>query len=273
MKATTPPPKLIMTVLAAGCALLVLGSLARADEPSNPGAVGPRALFYDQETPESVRTQPAKPPGAKPDSSKPTTTAKPTAATAKPAETAKKPPARPPALALRATVRLLDGSGGYTEVPPTRVFRSGEQIRLGFTSTMQGYFYLATIGSSGEAKVVVPSDGQSVVLNRDVTYEFPVSRKVFTFKPPEGKEEIYALLSETPLAAIEIAGGRQIAVSGMASPGGGPRPSESVASLVTPRDLVVEEDDKALYAMVKAPSEDRKPPIVLKLTLEHRGSR
>ena len=52
-------------------------------------------------------------------------------------------------LALRATVLLASDGGATREVKPSHVFRTGDRIKLSFTSSKTGYFYLATIGKRG----------------------------------------------------------------------------------------------------------------------------
>ena len=158
---------------------------------------------------------------------------------------------------LRASVKLIGAGGGYAEVLPTRAFRSGEQIRLAFTANTAGYFYLATIGSSGNVQLLEPPPGKDpVMFQPGQTYEFPRSPHALQFGGPPGTEEIYAFFSETPLDMLDFGEGRQVRVG-----------SGTSVAAATARDLgVVEVDVHAIYRGAAVGTSH----IVQKLVLTHR---
>jgi len=223
-------------------------------------AVKAKALFWNQDCPDIVATRP-------------NVDSQPKVAAAKPAKV----------LGLRVAVRLVEESGGVKEVPPSYRFRTGDRVKLAFSSNKDGYFYLATIGSSGTVRILVPNSGRSTVIRSGLTYEFPTAANSYLkFQGSTGKEEIYAFLSESPLDEIEFDNGRTVVVG----PDARPIPADSsrkiqeaneaprmVASAddVKSRDLVeVAEDGVALYAAIKPASYSvQKRPISLKLTLTH----
>jgi hypothetical protein len=223
---------------------------ARVDDPSQKGRVSARALYYDQDKMASVTTRQT--------------------------QALKKAPAQQPVLALRVTVKLIGEAGGVKEVKPSSVFRSGDRIKLAFTSNKDGYLYLANIGSSGTPTVLIPGKfGPLVSLRPGFTYEYPSSTKVLRFDTQVGEEQIYALLSEVPLDIIDFGNGQQVQFPSSRPHKTGPETGRVVASVsaVQSRDLVVEEDNEALYASVTPGGQKETPPVVVKMTLTHRDAR
>ena len=219
---------LTVAILAVGCATLAaVPGPSPADEPKA-AALSPRAIFYKDLT---INPLPA------------------------PVSAGKVPTA----LVLRASVKLIGAGGGYAEVPPTREFRSGERIRLAFAANSAGFFYLATIGSSGRVQVLEPRRGhETPVLLPGQTYEFPPAPRLLEFDDRPGTEEMYVFLSEVPLDVLDFGEGRRERVG----PGG------SVAA-VTARDMsvvAIEQDREATY---KAADPGRSH-IVQKMVLTHR---
>jgi hypothetical protein len=226
--------------------------VAWGDEAPQKSRVSPKALYYDQDKMDSVPMPSPKP------------------------QVPKKAPAQQPVLALRVTVKLIGEGGGSKEVKPSSVFRSGDRIRLAFTSNKEGYLYLATVGSSGTPAVLVPDkSGRPVSLQPGFAYEYPLSTKVIKFDTQVGEEQIYAFLSEVPLDIIDFGNGQQVQIQSDSLPKVRPDQGRAMASVaaVRSRDLVVEEDDQALYAAVVPGRYKEKLPIVVKLTLTHRDAR
>jgi hypothetical protein len=228
--------------------------VAWSDDAPQKGAVSAKALYYDKEQMASVTTQQKQPQQAK---------------------GPKKTPAAQSVLALRVAVKLISEGGSFKEVKPSTVFRSGDRIRLAFTSNKEGYLYLATFGSSGKADLLLPDkSGRLVTLQPGFTYEYPLSAKALKFDTQVGEEQLYAFLSEAPLGIIDFGDGQQVQIPSSSSAKPGPEPGRAVAyaSAVRSRDLVVEEDTEALYAAVAPGRQDGKPPVVVKMTPTHRDS-
>lgn len=182
-------------------------------------------------------------------------------------------------LALRATVLLISEGGGTREVKPSYRFKSNDRIKLAFTSSKAGYFYLAAIGSSGRAQVLSPRGGEAAVLEAGYQYVFPTAPNAFfRFDSTRGKEELWAVLTDEPLKAINMGPG---VVAEISTGNANERTNVAYASKSTVdvtdelgrKDLVFEDDASAVYVaakpLVHQAADTKKPPIVVKLTLAH----
>jgi len=197
------------------------------------------------------------------------------------AKKSSKPASSPAVLALRASVLLVAEGGGTREVKPSYGFKSGDKIKLAFTSNKSGYFYLATLGTSGKVQLLAPRKGEPAVLSAGNRYIFPASSTgYFRLDGKTGKEELWAVLSDVPLDAINMGAGQVAHLD--SSQNAAPTAAVALASKATvditdqlaSKDLVFEEDGEAAYASMKPaaylqPSNKRKPSIVVKLTLNH----
>lgn len=230
--------------------------------------LGARAIFYDSDG--KLATVPSASAESKP---------APGGSKAPPAAAVHKPQ---PVPALRASV-LLVGDGGRTrEVSPSHVFGSGDRIRLDFVANRAGYFYLVAVGSSGRVQVIAPRAGEPAYLAARNRYTYPGNpRAYFRFDTQVGKEELWAVLSEEPLSAITLGSGLTASIE-QPMPAGASAPTQvasnaklDVTDPVSTKDLVFEEDSEAAYASIKpsayqTESGPRKPPIMIRLVLNHR---
>lgn len=188
-------------------------------------------------------------------------------------------------LALRAAVLLAADSGGTREVKPSYTFRTGDRIKLSFTANKTGYFYLATIGSTGRVQILAPRANEPAILEAGNRYTFPAKPNAyFRFDSKKGKEELWAILSDTPLDSINMGGGQVAQLSPSAPGSTNPTPGNvvlaeksiaevDVSDTLTSKDLVFEEDANALFASVKpsayTQSGSGKASVVVKLVLSH----
>lgn len=179
-------------------------------------------------------------------------------------------------LALRASVLLVAGDGKTVELKPSYKFRSGDRVKLAFSTNKAGYFYLTTIGSSGKVQILAPRPGEPVRVEAGNRYIFPSSPGgYFRFDSTKGQEEIWAVLSEAPLGTLAMGVGL---VAQLPQQPGMPVPSTVVAVADTSnelggKDLVFEEDSTALFASAKPVSlisgSNNRPPVIVKLKLQH----
>ena len=246
-------------------------SSAQTTEPDSD--LGAKALFYNSS---GVTTQVT---SAGIDAAQ-----KPAKAISSPSRLASGKPKSMP-LALRAAVLLASDGGATREVKPSHVFRTGDRIKLSFTSSRTGYFYLATIGSTGRVQVLAPLMNEPAILEAGNRYTFPAKPNAyFRFDVSKGKEQLWAILAEAPLESLNMGGGQIVRLLPSA-----PAPSNSVTGNVAlteksiaevdvtdtlaSKDLVLEEDANALFASVKpsayAQSGGSKASVVVKLVLSH----
>jgi len=179
-------------------------------------------------------------------------------------------------LALRASVLLATADGKTVELKPSHKFHTGDRVKLAFSTNKAGYFYLVTIGSSGKAQILAPRPGEPVRVETGNRYTFPSSPTgYFRFDSTKGQEEIWAVLSDEPLAALNMGQG---VVTNLPQQPGSPTPGNLlvVADLSTElsgKDLTFEEDSTALFASAKPVSmhtgSNSKPPVIVKLLLKH----
>ena len=191
-----------------------------------------------------------------------------------------------PILALRASILLVASDGGTREVKPSYQFKSGDRVKLGFTTNKSGYFYLATLGTSGRVQMLAPRKGEAAKLTAGNRYTFPASSTgYFRMDGPSGKEELWAVLSDEPLDAINMGSGQMAYIEQAALNGSQPPPkagtaipanrvSNDVTVQLASKDLVFEEDSEAAYASIKPASLVKTntsaiPTIEIKLVLNH----
>lgn len=161
--------------------LMLLSGPAMAEES------GAKALFMGQDEEIKVAA---------------TGTVKPPQAAGKPVKSAAKG-GKHKALAVMTWVKLVDETGGMKEVSPTRIFKSGERIRLSVRPNKDGYLYVVSLGSSGRAGLLFPRKGQSNLVKAGQSYETPDRNIRFDNTP--GAEELMVVLSASPLGKVKVA--------------------------------------------------------------------
>jgi hypothetical protein len=147
-------------------------------------------------------------------------------------------------IAVKATVELTR-DGKTTTVLPTEDFKSGDRVKLLFTSNRPGFVYWLNKGTSGEYQVLFPSAkaGQNNSVERNAEYTFP-TKGAWRFDDRKGTETVVCVLAPAKISQLEEA----IKLSDAGDKSGA---SDLVASLVngherkrTTRDLVFEEEDE-----------------------------
>ena len=252
-------------------AALVGQSTAGAAEPE--GAFSAKALFYNTEG-ALVSVQSGSPVAAQAPAQ-----AKPSAIPSK-RPVAPRPP-EPAVLALRGSVLLVGPDGGTREVKPSQIFRSGDRIKVAFTSNRAGYLYVIGVGASGRAQLLAPRAGEHPTIQPGYRYQFPgAPTAFFRFDHQAGQEEIWAVLADQPLDVVRLGQDRlvSIAYSEGAAPGQSVSPASRVADaggMLASKDLVLEEDADAAYSSMRpvksAPRVTSLPiqAVTLKMTLIH----
>jgi hypothetical protein len=249
-----------------GLALSVFVSLSTAQQPPSDDELGAKALFYN--TSGAVVSVPSATPAIDAKSKPSSDVATAPVARAKPSPSTTM-------LALRASVLLVGPDGGTREVKPSHKFQSGDRLKLAFTSNVSGYFYLATVGSTGKVQVLAPRRGEPAVLEAGFRYQFPAAQTgFFKFDQQPGKEELWAVLTDEPLSAIDLGAGR---IAQVQQPENSRLVSQAVASAaddMASKDLVFEEDTQAVYASLKPstmprPDSSKRPRVMVKLVLDH----
>jgi len=169
-------------------------------------------------------------------------------------------------LGLRFWIELVEGPGS-TGLPVTdqRTFRSGEKVRLHFTSNRDGYLNILQLGSSGRADLLFPAPTEGLTDNFLPAYverTFPDAVHWFRFDDQPGTENLIVVLASTradlgtvvPESQPFYDGSRLIQISQMQS---------------GKKDLVLEREDRipteiGIYAVQRQGA-----PIVLRLRLNH----
>lgn len=114
---------------------------------------------------------------------------------------------------VKISVFRKTAQGAQVRINPDFPFRSGDKIRLGISSTKDGYLYLLLKGSSGSVTQLFPDKRIGGGLNTIKAGQEMIipSEGWFSFDKNPGTEMLYAYYSETPEISffqnIEIATG------------------------------------------------------------------
>lgn len=146
-------------------------------------------------------------------------------------------------IAMKATVEMTR-DGKTSTVLPTEDFKSGDKVRLIFSSNKDGHIYWLAKGTSGEYQVLFPTKktGMDNSVQRNKEYTVPV-KGAWKFDDKKGTETLVAVLSPKPLDNLDKA--VQLSDSGDRKGA-----SDIVSEVVdghekkrATRDLVFEEED------------------------------
>lgn len=146
-------------------------------------------------------------------------------------------------IAMKATVEMTR-DGKTTTVLPTEDFKSGDKVRLVFSTNKDGHIYWLAKGTSGEYQVLFPTakTGMDNTVRRNQEYTVP-TKGAWRFDNNKGTETLVAVLAPNPVADLDKA-------VQLASAGDKKGASSIVANIVnsheqkrTTRDLVFEEED------------------------------
>lgn len=212
---------------------------------------GAKALFYD-EGDVSVRTQaPAK------------------AQNKRATQKKEQRPRSESYLGLSYWIDLLDQRGKYVRTTTSRVFRSGDRIKLNLRSNRNGYLYVVGLGSSGTSRVLFP-DSEDVAngIKAKTTYAVPFSTNL-KFDDHPGEEKLLVLLSQRPLPQMRQGGQRVLPVQET-------RELMASAEMSGSKDLVLEEEvpetaiEPARYAVVPVSALGDRGVLTLHINLKHR---
>jgi uncharacterized protein DUF4384 len=192
-------------------------------------------------------------------------------------------------LGLRAKVYKRSGQNDV-EVDGDQVFHSGDSVRFGVEVNDTGYLYIITQGSSGQWKVLFPSEDINKGDNRVQTaqrYNIP-SDSYFTFVGPAGVERLFVVFSRQAERDLDgliysLSNGQRYDRSqppsslliAAALPGVDDQFIKRMRDEVRARDLVLEkvndqrsgQQEKAVYVVNPRGSADSR--VVLDLSLNH----
>jgi hypothetical protein len=105
-------------------------------------------------------------------------------------------------LGLRYSVLKRDGAGKFVEVDSDATFRSGDRIRLNVDTNTPGYLYVVMQGSSGNWRLLFPSndvEGGNNRIEKGATQQIPSGDKgQFLFDEQSGTEKLFLVLSRKP---------------------------------------------------------------------------
>lgn len=227
--------------------VVICGTSAKGnDEPT-----GAKALFHDEGN-VSVRTSAEK-----------STPKKSTAP-------AKKKDASAPAesyLGVSYWIDLIDSTGKASRTTTSRVFQSGDRIKLNVQSNTNGFLYVVGVGSSGTSRVLFPNSPEVANgIKAKVTYAVPFNN-MMKFDDTPGEEQLMVLLSDQPLP--QFAAGQKTLPAKETN-------QMVAASYNGSKDLVLEDDDSssnavpASYAVMPVSKSGEKAPLSLLIKLKHK---
>lgn len=202
-------------------------------------------------------------------------------------------------LGLRYSLLKKTPQGEAVEIDSASEFRSGDSIRLDVESSDAAYLYVINKGTSGRWNVLFPSRSIAGGANRvDPEYRYVIPPGGwFTFDEQVGEEQLFILLSRTPVEDLEQAIYEMGKPEDAQQPDDKPKPpmllaqargiDDSVVSTLRrahTRDLVFEKVDesataapaslsgsraeKAVYVVTKTGGMDAR--VVVDLKLVHR---
>lgn len=164
-------------------------------------------------------------------------------------------------IAVKTTV-LLTRDGKETTVSPNEEFKSGDKVKLMFTSNVDGYVYWLAQGSSGEYAMLFPNaqTGMDNAITRNTQYTVP-SKGAFRFDDTPGNETLLCILSTERMPDLDQAAGMNFS-----DPSAVDQLQEERKS--STRDLVFEEEDEEDIntAQQSAPVGE---PFVVQYVLKH----
>ena len=170
-------------------------------------------------------------------------------------------------LGISYWIDLMDHQGKFVRTTASRVFRSGDRIKLNLRSNRNGYLYVIGVGSTGTSRVLFPdSDEVANGIKAKVTYAVPFDSNL-KFDDSPGEERLLILLSQRPIAQLARRGEVPTWET-----------KQLVASAHVPgaKDLVLEEEvpetgvEPATYAVIPVSALGEKGTLTLQIKLKHR---
>jgi len=170
-------------------------------------------------------------------------------------------------LGISYWIDLMDHQGKLVRTTASRIFRSGDRIKLNLRSNRNGYLYVIGVGSTGTSRVLFP-DSEEVAngIKAKVTYAVPFDSNL-KFDDSPGEEKLLILLSQSPIPQLARRGEVPTWET-----------KQLVASAHVPgaKDLVLEEEvpetgvEPATYAVIPVSALGEKGTLTLQIKLKHR---
>jgi len=117
----------------------------------------------------------------------------------------------PAAIGIGYTLFMKDANGDAVRVDPTRVFHSGEAIRLSLEANTDGFLYVFYTENDGEPQMIFPdsrlSRGNNLV-RAHVPYEVPSNMEAderlrwFVFDATPATERVFIVVTREPLPNV-----------------------------------------------------------------------
>lgn len=162
-------------------------------------------------------------------------------------------------ISVKATIELTR-DGKLSTVLPTESFKSGDKVRLLFSTNRDGNVYWVAKGTSGQYQVLFPSPkaGMDNTVVKNNSYTVP-AKGAWRFDEQKGTETLVCILSPSRVAELDKA----VALGGEGKKN---EASEIISSVVnrheskrTTRDLVFEEEDDQDVNTKTQTSSDNEP--------------
>jgi hypothetical protein len=150
-------------------------------------------------------------------------------------------------VAVKTTIELTR-DGQTSTVLPNHVFKSGDKVRVLFSTNIDGFVYWMSKGTSGNYMVLFPSPktGMDNAVKKNTEYTVP-TKGAFRFDDKPGKEELLCVVSAQRLPDLDKA----IAEASGSAGGDVKDSSKQIAAVEDKntskrktRDLVFEEEDE-----------------------------
>lgn len=172
-------------------------------------------------------------------------------------------------VAVRATIELKR-DGQVSTVVPSHKFKSGDRVKIIYTSSIDGYAYWLARGSSGKTAILFPSGqaGSDNKIERNREYVIPVKGS-FRFDDTVGKEELLCIISADRIEELDdlISGSSQGVISAENSAPVKQIEEDNTSRRQT-RDLIFEEEENE-EVVTKKQIAPRSEPFVTYFVLTH----
>ena len=168
-------------------------------------------------------------------------------------------------LAIATTVELKR-DGETKNVNTNEEFKSGDKVKLKFTSKTDGYVYWLAKGTSGNYSVLYPNEQAGIdnAIKRIVEYTVP-AKGSFKFDSTPGSEELLCIVASEKIADLER--GIQDGLKDMTALNNITSDQEQKKKSGT-RDLVFEDDEEEDVS-VATQTAPKGEPLVMKYVLKH----
>jgi hypothetical protein len=97
-----------------------------------------------------------------------------------------------PYVGISYKIALLQENGEFKIVPKSRIFKSGEKVKLLIRTNKSGYMTILNVGPTGNTNVLF-----NEYVEAYTNYEIPKT-SAFKFVPPPGTEKLIIMLSNKP---------------------------------------------------------------------------